>query len=103
MKTAILITIIINLAHITTSTKITNKTKPFKIRKQITETAYNCDKPEFEKTISLKDLYPVEVKRIPGKLTTQKASWVHYATNASLSHPLWRQLPPTIILNLRPC
>ena len=98
MKTATLITIIINLAHITTSTKITNKTKPFKIRKQITETAYNCDKPEFEKTISLKDLYPVEVKRIPGKLTTQKASWVHYATNASLSHPLWRQLPPSVIV-----
>ena len=93
MKTTTLIAVTISLFHITTSAKNTSKTN-----KPTTETAYNCDKPEFEETVNLKDLYPVEVWRTTQKPTTESKTWRHTATNASLSHPLWRRIPPSIII-----
>ena len=93
MKAIILIAITTNLLHITTSMKSLGK-----IIMPTTETAYNCDKPEFEETINLRDLYPVEVWRNKKKLTTESKTWGHAATKASLTHPLWSKLPPGIIV-----
>ena len=93
MKATTLMAVTISLIHIATSTRNTSK-----INKPTTETAYNCDKPEFEETINLRDLYPVEVWRTEQKPTTESKTWRHTATNASLSHPLWRKLPPSIMV-----
>ena len=93
MKTTTLIAVTISLFHIATSARNTSKTN-----KVTTETAYNCDKPEFEETINLRDLYPVEVWRNKKKLTTESKTWGHAATKASLTHPLWSKLPPGIIV-----